>query len=67
MTQIKFKITQMTCGNCQKRVQKAIENVKGVSHVVVDLAGAQATVDYDPAETTVEAIKKAVVDAGYGV
>ena len=67
MTQIKFKVTGMTCGHCQKRVQKAIENVAGVSYVVVDLAGAQASVDYDPSKTTVEAIKKAVVDAGYGI
>jgi copper chaperone CopZ len=67
MTQIKFTVTKMTCGHCQKHVQKALESVKGVSGVVVDLSGAQAIIDYNPAETTVEALKKAVVDAGYGV
>jgi copper chaperone CopZ len=67
MARIQFKVTKMTCGHCQNRVQKAIENVKGVSCAVVDLAGAQATVDYDPITTNVDAIKKAVVDAGYDV
>ena len=61
MAQVKFQVAKMACGRCQARVQKAIESVKGVSCAVVDLDGAQAEVDYDPAKTTVDAIKKAVV------
>jgi copper chaperone CopZ len=65
MTETKIKIEGMMCGHCQASVTKAILAVNGVSAASVNLAGKEATVTYDPKKTNVDAIKAAVVDAGY--
>jgi len=65
MTEIKIKIEGMMCGHCQASVTKAISSVKGVSAASVNLAGKEATVTYDPKKTNLDAIKAAIVEAGY--
>lgn len=60
-----FTVTGMTCGNCVRHVEKALQGVSGVSSVTVDLDTQQATVQYDPALATVEAMTAAVTEAGY--
>ena len=65
MTETKIKIEGMMCGHCQASVTKAISSVKGVSAASVNLAGKEATVSYDPKITNVDAIKAAIVEAGY--
>jgi copper chaperone CopZ len=67
MTETKIKIEGMMCGHCQASVTKAISSVKGVSAASVNLAGKEATVSYDPKITNVDAIKAAIVEAGYKV
>ena len=65
MTETKIKIEGMMCGHCQASVTKAISSVDGVSVASVNLAGKEATVTYDPKRTNVDAIKAAIVEAGY--
>ena len=65
MTEAKIKIEGMMCEHCQASVTKAISSVGGASAVKVNLADKQATVTYDPKKTNVDAIKAAIVDAGY--
>jgi copper chaperone CopZ len=65
MTETKIKIEGMMCGHCQASVTKAISSVKGVSAASVNLAGKEATISYDPKITNVDAIKAAIVEAGY--
>jgi len=65
MTETKIKIEGMMCGHCQASVTKAISSVNGVSAATVNLAGKEATVTYDPKKTNVDAIKAAIVNAGY--
>jgi copper ion binding protein len=65
MTETKIKIEGMMCGHCQATVTKAISSVSGVSAVKVSLADKEAAVTYDPKKTTVDAIKAAIVEAGY--
>ena len=60
-----FSVTGMTCGNCVRHVEKALQNVSGVSSVAVDLDNQQATVQYDPAIATVDTMASAVTEAGY--
>jgi copper chaperone CopZ len=67
MTETKIKIEGMMCGHCQASVTKAISSVNGVSAASVNLAGKEATVSYDPKITNVDAIKAAIVEAGYKV
>ncbi|MDH4063888.1 MAG: heavy-metal-associated domain-containing protein [Acidobacteriota bacterium] len=60
-----FSVTGMTCGNCEKHVRHAAEQVPGVSAVSVDRPGNRATVSFDPGVTTPAAIAAAITDAGY--
>ncbi len=67
MENVRLKVKGMTCGGCQAAVQRALSGVAGVAKAQVDLAGGLATVEYDPAKANPEALKKAVVGAGFEV
>ncbi len=60
-----LKVTGMTCGHCQKRVETALSKVPGVFGAVVDLRDARAEVDYDDDTATIEELTAAVAKAGY--
>jgi Cu+-exporting ATPase len=57
-----ISIEGMMCGHCQARVEKALKEVPGVTEVTVSLENKNAVVTGD---ASVEALKQAVVDAGY--
>jgi copper chaperone CopZ len=57
----------MTCGHCAQAVQKKLSSTPGVSKVQVDLEGARATVEFDPAVTDRKRLAAAVESLGYGV
>ena len=65
MASIHLNVSGMTCGHCRKRVEDALNAVKGVFGASVDLEGASADVDYDPNSVTVDALTEAVESAGY--
>lgn len=60
-------VNGMTCMHCHKTVTDAISGVNGVESVDVSLEDNNATVDFDAEVTNLDAIKQAVVDAGYEV
>ena len=60
-------ITGMTCAACVRRVENAVAGVSGVAHVDVSLATEAARVQYTPGALERDAIREAVVAAGYGV
>lgn len=60
-----FAVENMTCAACPITVRKAIEKVKGVKSVSVDLDAKTATVVFDPAVATLERIGAASTNAGY--
>ncbi|XUW99680.1 MAG: copper ion binding protein [Dehalogenimonas sp.] len=60
-----LNVKGMSCGHCVQHVETALKKVPGVAKVAVDLAKGKASVEYDPAKTTPEALKKAVDAAGY--
>ncbi len=62
-----LKIEGMSCHHCQKAVTDALQAVAGVESVEVDLRGGKATVRFDPAVASEEAMKAAVEEAGYAV
>jgi Cu+-exporting ATPase len=62
---IRLDIEGMTCAACVRRVEKALEKVEGVASASVNLATERATVDYDPAVASPEAMVAAVEGAGY--
>lgn len=60
-----FAIDNMTCATCPITVRTAMSRVDGVRSVSVDFASKRATVTYDPARATTEAIAAASTNAGY--
>lgn len=61
-----LSIEGMMCGHCQATVEKALKGVPGVSEVVVSLEDKNAVVTAEES-VSADALKAAVVDAGYEV
>jgi len=64
-----FKITDMTCASCVRRVEKAIKKVEGVQDVSVNLTLEQARVEFTQnsnAHHMISGVEEAVTKAGYG-
>ncbi|HEU4830379.1 MAG TPA: heavy metal translocating P-type ATPase, partial [Gemmatimonadales bacterium] len=56
----------MTCAACQGRVQRTLEQAPGVLDASVNLMTGTATVTYDPASTSPDALVDTVRGTGYG-
>lgn len=66
MANVKLRVTGMTCGHCQAKVEKALKGVRGVYSAIVDLPDGQAEVDFDDDCVTTEQLVAAIGQAGYG-
>jgi Cu+-exporting ATPase len=64
---IQFPISGMTCAACATRIERVVSRLGGVQEISVNLASERASVRFDPAASTPEAIIAAVERAGYGV
>jgi copper chaperone CopZ len=64
---ITVKVSGMLCASCARRVENALRGQKGISGVSVDLRAGKAKVDYDPALTGPEDVKRMIEAAGYDV
>ncbi len=60
-------IQGMTCATCVKKVEKALNSIKGVVQANVNFATERASVEYIPEEASIKDLKKAVREAGYEV
>jgi Cu+-exporting ATPase len=59
-------VSGMTCASCQAHVQKALSKSPGVQDATVNLMMGNATVTYDPASTTPDALVTTIRGTGYG-
>ncbi len=57
-----ISVEGMTCGHCEQTVEEALQDVSGVTDVIVDREDEQASVDDDVDAT---ALVEAVEEAGY--
>ena len=60
-----FPVLGMSCASCAARVDKTLNHQPGVSKAAVNYASGAATVEYDPAQCSPEALQQAVQAAGY--
>jgi copper chaperone len=67
MDHVTINIEGMSCEHCVKAVTGAATALPSVSDVSVDLQGGTASMTYDPAETSLDAIKEAIEDQGFDV
>ena len=59
------KAEGMMCAHCAARVEEAVKSVGGVTDARVDLAGKTVTVTGE--DGTLDAVRRAITDAGYTV
>jgi copper chaperone CopZ len=66
MANVKLRVTGMTCGHCQAKVEKALKGIAGVYSAIIDLPDGEAEIDFDDDAVTTEQLVAAVAKAGYG-
>ncbi len=67
MDSVRLKVQGMTCGGCVASVERVLKALDGVGKVDVSLDRGEATVEYDRARVTRDALTAAIEDAGYDV
>lgn len=60
-------IKGINCGSCVRQIEQALEATPGVVSAGVNLTQSMAGVTYQPQIVDFEGIKRAIVEAGYGV
>lgn len=58
-----FQVSGMTCGGCQRSVERVVEKLPGVTHVEVDLSSGRVVVHGEPESA---AVVEAIQRAGFG-
>lgn len=66
-TQTEFSVTGITCAGCVATITRALEKSPGVEKAAVNFATRRATVHFDSALVSRDALARVIVDAGYGV
>ena len=61
------QIGGMTCVDCAKAIEKALNRREGVYNASLNFATEKVTVEYNPEQISVAGIKKTIQDAGYQV
>lgn len=67
METITFKVGGMSCMGCVNSVKRVLEPMTGVARVDVNLATGTATIDFEPTRVGADALRHAIVNAGYPV
>jgi copper chaperone len=67
MGKIVFSVKGMSCMGCVNTVRRVLMDRDGVATVNVDLPGGSVDVEYDPTRIQPDALRTAIVEAGYEV
>jgi copper chaperone CopZ len=62
---VNFKVTNIRCQNCAKRVEKTLKANEAVKEVKVDLENKIVSVNYDGEKANADALLKTLTDAKY--
>jgi len=60
-----INVDGMSCGHCVETIENVLGKVAGVNQVQVSLENKKVSVDFDENQTTVDAIKEKIVEAGF--
>lgn len=63
----KVKVYDMTCTSCERKVEKALKKLVGVSNAKASYSAQQALVEYDSELCDISKIKESIKAAGYSV
>jgi Cu+-exporting ATPase len=64
---ISLQIAGMTCTNCAKAIEKALNAKEGIYSAAVNFATERVLVEYNSGQISLVSIKKAIQDVGYEV
>jgi mercuric ion transport protein len=64
---VTFSVSGMTCASCARGLEASFRNLAGVKEAKVDYDAKRATISYDPAKQSEQALRKLVTDAGYSI
>lgn len=64
---VSLDVTGMKCGGCESNVKKKLGEIDGVISVEAMNKENKVVVDFDAEKTSVEAISKAITEAGFVV
>lgn len=67
MDKINFKIEGMHCASCAIKIEAQLKKVSGVTEANVNYTLAEASVHFDPAQTSEHALHDVVIQQGYKV
>lgn len=62
---VTLKLRGMSCAACANSIESAIRAVPGLVECNVNFGAEQAALQYNPRQTSIEAIQRAVAEAGY--
>ncbi len=62
-----FKLSGLHCSSCALSIDNTLEEIDGVIETKTNYAKAEAIVYFDSKKTSPEALKKAIIGAGYQV
>jgi len=65
--EVTLKLSGMHCTMCAQAIEKALNQKEGVYKAVVNFATESTFVEFNPAQVSLEAIKKVIRDTGYDV
>ena len=65
MKLVHLNVSGMTCEGCENAVVKSIENLDGIREASASYTAEEAIVRFDSTKTSLDAISRAVADAGY--
>ncbi len=57
----------MSCGHCKMTIENALKKLQGVNGVNADPDTKKVEIDFDERVVTIDAIKRAIEEAGYEV
>jgi copper chaperone len=62
-----INVNGMTCGGCENAVKRVVGKLPGVASVEASHTASRVTVDFDEAQTSLDAIKSKIAGLGYQV
>ena len=62
-----IEIKGMTCMGCVISIKNVVRNVPGIAQLEVTLDPAQAIIQFDPENTSLNQLKETIIDAGFDV
>ena len=65
LSAVTLNVDGMTCNHCVAAIQTRVKQLAGVQSVQVSLRKRTTRITFNPAKTSVTALKEAIIDAGY--